>query len=590
MRPSNSCWLFGPYTLDPTERVLLRGDKPIHLTPKLFDTLLILVRNQGHLVDRETLIRAVWKDTFVEEGNLAHNVSVLRRTLGKNRYGHHYIETVPRHGYRFLSTEAGENQPRSSRSKPRFPRSERIRSIAVLPLENLSHDPRQEYFADGMTEALITGLAQIVPFKVISRTSSVRYKGSEKPLPQIGEELDVDAIVEGSVIRSKKRVRVTVQLLYAPKDRHLWAMTYDRALGDVLALQKELADAIAGEINVKLNSRARAASTTPRMNPTAYEIYLKGRYCWNLRTEEGLAKSVEHYTEAIRQDSGYALAYSGLADSYTLQASRRLGHMDASETMEKARLAANKAISLDQTLAEAHLSLAFVKFQHDWDWKGAENEFLRAIHLNPNSATSHSRYAMYLATMSRTKEATSEIDRAWDLDPLSPIIATAKGRLLHFQRKYDEAIEHHRRALAIEPDFVEAHFNLGMLYEQKGLFREAIAEFSRVIRVGGSAPFWLAGLAHAYGLAGMKTRATKILTDLEIKASHQTDVSPFDIAWVYLGLGDPDAALSWMERALGERCGPLVYQNIEPALDPLRPYPRFKNMLRRIGLPRLQSK
>ena len=584
MLGSKSRWCFGSYTLDADERLLMRGSTRIHLTPKLFETLMVLVCNEGHLVAREALIGAVWKDTFVEDGNLAHNISVLRRVLGNNPQGQPYIETVPRHGYRFKAAKPIATVPALSVSERRHGRSQAIRSIAVLPLENRSHDLRQEYFADGMTEALITGLAQIVPLKVISRTSIMRYKGVKKPLSQIGEELNVDAIVEGSVIRAGKRVRLTVQLLHAAKDRHLWAMTYDRDLGDVLALQKELADSIANEINVKIRAPIRRRSAGRRLNATAYDDYLKGRYYWNSRTERGLAQSIEHYTEAIRKDPRYALAYSGLADSYALQASRRLGGINPQEAMRKAKDAATKAIKLDQTLAEAHLSLAFVKFQYEWDWKGAEKEFRRAIDLNPNSAPSHSRYAMYLATMSRMSEAMSEIDLAEELDPLSPIIATAKGRLFHFQQRYDEGIEQHRKALAMDPDFVEAHFNLGMIYEQKSLFKEAISEFSRVIRIAGDAPFWSAGLAHAYAVAGMKHKANKILRELQRKNSGRSQVSPFDIAWVFLGLGETDAALSWMETALEERCGPLVYQNIEPALRTLRSNPRFHDLLRRIGL------
>lgn len=412
----------------------------------------------------------------------------------------------------------------------------------------------------------------------------MRYKKIKKSLPAIGEELNVDAIVEGTVFRSGRRVRITVQLLHARTDQHLWAMSYDRDLGDVLLLQKELATDIAKEINVKLNPRRLRPISTKRMSNTAYDAYLKGRYYWNLRTDDGLIKSIACYDDAIAADSRYALAYSGRADSYALLGSRRLGAIDSHEAMREAKAAAKKAIALDTTLAEAHLALAFVKFQFDWDWQGAESDFRRAIALNPNSAVSHSRYAMYLATRSRMSEAMSQIDRARELDPLSPIIPTAKGRLLHFQRKYDEAIEHHRKALAIEPDFVEAHFNLGMIYEQKSMFAEAIAEFRRVIRIAGRAPFWLAGLGHAYGVAGRKGKAREILRELQLLRSKRSSVSSFDVAWVNLGLNEIDATFEWMERALEERCSPLVYQKIEPGLDILRPDPRFQDLLRRIGL------
>jgi len=588
MLSRNPSFRFGPFQLDATERSLLRHGRRVRLAPKLFDTLLFLVQNAGHLVQKEMLLRAVWKDTFVEEGSLSHSVSVLRKVLRPSSNGNRYIETIPRHGYRFIApVESAQGAPRNVFPPEGSAGPTKLHSLAVLPLVNLSGSVRQDYFADGMTEALITGLAQIVPLRVISRTSVMRYKNTRKPLPKIGEELGVDAILEGTVFRAGNQVRITAQLLHAPTDRHLWATSYERALRDVLALQTDLAEAIADEISSKLNLRRRPQRTTHRHHKAeAHEAYLKGRFAWNQRTEVGLQKSIGFYKQAIAKDSQYALAYSGLADSYALLGSRRLGDVAPREAMRKAKEAATKALHLDSTLAEAHTSLAFVKFQFDWDWKGAEKEFRRAIALNPNSATSHYRYAMYLATMSRAGEAMSEMKRAQELDPLSPIICTARGRLLHFQRDYDAAIPYHRKALAIDPNFVEAHFNLGMIYEQKAMFSEAISQFRKVIRIAGQgASFWSAGLGHAYGIAGRKNQALKMLIQLQ-KTSNGKGVSPFDIAWVYLGLGEKDAALTWMEKALAERCNPLVYQRIEPALDPLRTNPRFQALLRRIGLSR----
>ena len=582
--PSNTpCLRFGLFQLHPAERLLLRADREIHLASKLFETLLFLVQNAGHLVEKETLMRSVWKGTFVEEGSLAHSISVLRKILGDGTERNRYIETVPRHGYRFIApVELHEKNP----SKEAGSGPPTLHSLAVLPLVNLSQRKNQDYFADGMTEALITGLAQIAPLRVISRTSVMAYANARKPLPLIAKELNVDGIVEGTVLRSGRRVRVTAQLLHAPTDRHLWASSYHRDLRDVLTLQKELAESIASEIggHLKIPSR-RAQKIASRHSTEAHEAYLKGRYCWNQRTEEGLSKSIEFYRRALSKDSRYALAYAGLADSYALFGSRRLGGILPSQAMLKAQDAARKALSFDETLAEAHLSLAFVKFQFDWDWPGAEREFRRAIDLNPNSATSHYRYAMFLATISRMSEAATEMKRAQELDPLSPIVLTAQGRLLHFQRRYDDAIECHRRALAIDPNFVEAHFNLAMVYEQKLLFRDAISQFRKVNRLAGArASFWSAGLGHAYGLAGMKRPARNILNQLLIATSPVSQVSPFDIAWVYLGLGEKDATLAWMDKAFAERCSPLVYQNIEPALDPLRPEPQFQNLLHRMKL------
>jgi len=583
MRSNTPCLRFGPFQLDPSERLFLRGDREIHLASKLFDTLLFLVQNAGRLVEKEALMRSVWRETFVEESSLTHSVSVLRKILNDGREGNRYIETVPRHGYRFVApVELHERAIRGQGDSGR----QTLHSLAVLPLVSLSRGKNQDYFADGMTEALITELAQITPLRVISRTSVMAYANARKPLPQIAKELNVEGIVEGTLLRSGRRVRVTAQLLHGPSDRHLWASSYERDLRDVLILQKELAESIANEICGQLKTPPRRErKSASRYSVGAYDAYLKGRYCWNQRTEEGLNKSIEFYRQALSKDSRYALAYAGLADSYALLGSRRLGGFVPSQAMFKAQEAAKKALGLDETLAEAHLSLAFVKFQFEWDWAGAAKEFSRAIDLNPNSATSHYRNGMYLATMSRMSEAMSELNRARELDPLSPIVLTAQGRLLHFQRRYDDAIEWHRKALAISPNFVEAHFNLGMVYEQKSMFPEAISQFGKVRRIAGTrASFWSAGLGHAYGLAGMSKQARNILKQLLEVTSPLSPISPFDIAWVYLGLGEKDAALTWMDKAFAERCTPLVYQDIEPALDPLRSDPRFQNLLQRMKL------
>ena len=583
MRSNTACLRFGPFQLDPSERLFLRGDREIHLASKLFDTLLFLVQNAGRLVEKEALMRSVWRETFVEESSLTHSVSVLRKLLNDGREGNRYIETVPRHGYRFVApVELYERAIRGQADSGR----QTLHSLAVLPLVSLSRGKNQDYFAHGMTEALITELAQITPLRVISRTSVMAYANARKPLPQIAKELNVEGIVEGTVLRSGRRVRVTAQLLHGPSDRHLWASSYERDLRDVLILQKELAESIANEICGQLKTPPRRErKSASRYSVGAYDAYLKGRYCWNQRTEEGLNKSIEFYRQALSKDSRYALAYAGLADSYALLGSRRLGGIVPSQAMFKAQEAAKKALGLDETLAEAHLSLAFVKFQFEWDWAGAEKEFCRAIDLSPNSATSHYRNGMYLATMSRMSEAMSELNRARELDPLSPIVLTAQGRLLHFQRRYDDAIEWHRKALAISPNFVEAHFNLGTVYEQKSMFPEAISQFGKVSRIAGTrASFWSAGLGHAYGLAGMSKQARNILKQLLEVTSPLSPISPFDIAWVYLGLGEKDAALTWMDTAFAERCTPLVYQDIEPVLDPLRSDPRFQNLLQRMKL------
>ena len=460
----------------------------------------------------------------------------------------------------------------------------RIQSLAVLPLENLSGDKEQEYFADGMTEELITKLATISALKIISRTSVMQYKGSKKPLPQIAKELNVDAVVEGSVLREGNVVRITAQLIQAATDQHLWANSYERDLHGVLRLQSEVARTVADEIQVKLTpqEQARLARAQP-VNPEAHLAYLRGRHSLEKYTQEDLTKALEYFQKAIEIDPTYAPAYAGLADAHygfsNIYISPRMA-------MPRVKTAALKALALDETLAEAHVSLAMAKLSYDYDYPGAETELRRAIELNPNYAPAHLAYGWFLAGMERFEEAKAQVSRAHELDPLSLYIRTY-GILpaVYFARQYDEAAKQLQEIVLTDPNYFFVHAYLGLVYEQQGKLSEAVAEFQRATALDDS-PEPRAQLAHAYALAGRKSEARKLLAELRERPKHQY-LSPYNIALIYVGLGDYPRALQSLENALEDRSEWCPFLKVDPRLDPLRSSPRFQNLLRRMNLPAL---
>jgi serine/threonine-protein kinase len=458
----------------------------------------------------------------------------------------------------------------------------RIESVAVLPLENLSHDPEQEYFAEGMTEELITDLAKISALKVISRTSVMHYKGTQKTVPEIAKELGVDALVEGSVQRSGSRVRITAQLIHAPADRHMWAESYERDLKDVLALQGEVARTIANQIRVTLTPQEQARLTTARqVNPEAHELYLKGRYEWNKRTEEGLKKGLEYFQEAIRVDPSYALAYCGVADSYGILANN--GILRGVEAYPKAREAALKALELDESLAEAHASLALVLAEYDRDWSAGEREYQRAIGLNPSYATAHHWYAVTLAWMGRGEEAIQEIELARRLDPLSVRISGNVGLVLYLARQYDRAIAELLKAVELEPTDSNAHFLLGRTYLRKRMNREALSEVQKAVSLAHD-PRLFPLLAEAYVGTGKRDQALKLLSECK-ELSRRDYVSPYRMAIAYVALGYTNEAFAWLQKGLDVHDGWMTYVKVDPALDPLRSDPRFQDILRRMNFP-----
>jgi TolB-like protein/DNA-binding winged helix-turn-helix (wHTH) protein len=626
---------FGSFRLNAVERLLLREQVPVQLPPKAFDALVVLVENRGRLLGKDELLRKVWPDTFVEESNLAQHISILRKALREGEDGVQYIETVPRHGYRFIAevreirgnapdskvpSDSPDRQrapvlqvPESLGPRHRFPGliyaiavlallgaalistlpvwkrlrnagPQPIRSLAVLPLKNLSADPTQEYFADGMTETLITDLAKIPGLKVISRTSIMQYKDSHKKLPQIAQELGVDGVIEGAVLRSGDRVRITAQLVRAATDQHIWAESYERDLRDMVALQDEVSRSIATQIQKEIGPPPRP-TTSAAVNPQAREDYLKGRYFWNLRSEAGYLKAIDYFQAAMTKDTRYAQAYAGSADAYALLGSMPNAKIPRATAMPKAKEMALTALKLDDSLADAHTSLAFVEMHYEWKFREAEQEFKRAIDLNPNYSIAHHWYAYDLAAMGRMDEAVAEVKLARQTDPLSAIINTDVAEILYFARRYDEALQQVRATLEMDPNFAHAHRMLGRIYAEKRMFPEAIAEGQRAVALSGDDTWMLLDLTSTHALAGKKT-------EMQDRLRRAAKVSPGGVlpddagtAEIYVTLGQGDRALSVLESAYRRREGGLILLNADPRFDRLKSNPRYQQLLQHIGLP-----
>jgi TolB-like protein/class 3 adenylate cyclase len=474
----------------------------------------------------------------------------------------------------------------SQRSRPSnaaAPRAIPQKSIAVLPFENLSRDPENAYFADGIQEEILTRLSKVRDLKVISRTSTQRFKSAPVDLRQIARQLGVANILEGTVQKATDQVRVNVQLINAQNDEHLWADKYDRRLTDIFAVESEIATSIATALQARLTGEEQhALSSRPTQNSEAHQFYLKGRYYWNKRTKEGLKKAVEYFEQAIDADPTYALAYVGLSDSYDLLGFHGYGALPPNEAFPKAKAAAEKALQIDERLGEAHISLAYVKEGYDWDLDGAQRDYKRGIELNPNYAIAHQWYGLHCALRERFPEAIAEIKRAQELDPLSLIINMNVAWSFYFARQYDEALEQSQKALELDPNFPPARWMLGQAYRQKGIYDKAIAEFQSGLQLSGGDPLRVAVLGHAYAVAGKRAEAEKVINDLT-EISKQRYFPPYFIALIYVGLNDKDQAFVWLEKAFAEHSSGMTYLKVEPMFDPIRSDPRFQDLLRRVG-------
>jgi TolB-like protein/DNA-binding winged helix-turn-helix (wHTH) protein/Flp pilus assembly protein TadD len=620
----------GPWLIRPSLNSVVRNGTTTRLTPKAMAVLVCLAEHPGEPVAKEKLLERVWPETFVSDDVLKGSVAEIRRVLEDNAREPRIIETVAKRGYRLIAPLEwinGQQQTPAARLKPRASVVEaspsrrswmlattvavllvlialgaifdvgelrthlqasaapQIRSLAVLPLQNLSPDPEQEYFSDGMTDALITSLAQIGSLKVISRTSSMQYKQSHKSLPEIARELNVDGIVEGTVQRSGYHVRITAQLIDARHDQHLWAESYESDLRDVVALQDKVSSAIAKEIRINVRpEKSSPLPSAPVINREAYELYLKGRYFWNKRNAEGFKKALDYFQQAVERDPGYAPAYAGLADTYSLLGAAGYDLMSRAEAMEKARSAAQKALLIDGALAEAHASLAYVTYSYDWNWVGAGKEFERAIALDPNYPTAHQWYSEYLDDLGRGEEALVEAQTALTLDPLSINANHQLARAQYFVRRWDQAIDTTQKTLEMDPNFAIAHLRLGRAYAAKGLYPEAIKQFHEFSNLSGDVPMATASIGNALARSGDRPGAIRALNGLRLFSKHN-HVPSICFALVHAGLGDNDQAIAWLEQAYKERSDFLLVLNVDPLFDPLRRDPRFQELLRRVGFP-----
>jgi serine/threonine protein kinase/Tfp pilus assembly protein PilF len=466
-----------------------------------------------------------------------------------------------------------------SRKKPRV-----IGSVAVLPFVNATNDPETEYLSDGITESLINSLSQLPELRVMSRSSAFRYKGMNVDPRSVGRELGVEAVLEGRIVQRGDNLSVSVELVDARDDTHIWGKQYSRSLSDILSLQDEMARDFSQSMRLRLSGEEeRKLVKRYTDNVEAYQLYLKGRYYWNRRTPDGFKKGLELFQQAIDTDPGYALAYAGLADSYAMLGDYSV--LAPRDTFPRAEAAAETALRLDDNLAEGHTSLAFVKMAYQWDWAAADREFRRAIELNPNYATAHQWYASFLVMMGRFDESIREIKRAQELDPLSRIINANLGLHYYYARKFDDSVEQLKKTISLEDTFFVPHQYLGRTYIQKGMYREALAELERARQLSNNAPEVVASLGHAYAVAGRTTDARKALTDLD-EIARERYVLPYFRAAVYTGLGDKDEAFAWLERAFEERHPGLVLVNIDPRFDSLRSDPRFTDLIRRLGVAR----
>jgi len=618
---------FGSFQLDLSTGELRRDGTSLKLQPQPAKVLVVLVSRAGEMVTRQDLAQQVWgSETFVDyEQGLNFAIRHIRAVLEDDAEHPHLLETVPKRGYRFIGAIEGASEERERPaivSSPackelrgkllpwrriwmllgaagalvlvalslRYARHERvspklspaIQSIAVLPLANLSADAAQEYFSDGLTDELITELAKIGGLRVISRTSVIPYKGGHKGAPQIGRELHVDAIVEGTVERVGGRVRIRAQLIDAATDQHLWAQSYDRDVNDVLQLEGELALNIAQQIGHFAQEQKDALASPHPVPPMAHEDYLRGRYYWNKRTEAGLRKGIEYFQKAIDQDPNYALAYAGLADSYIMLAN--WGFAPPAETYPKAQAAARKALELDEQLAEAHTSLAYVTLLYEWDWAAAEKRFRKAIALNPNYASAHHFYCILLVTSGRHAEALVEIKRAQELDPLSLIVNDVVGWIYYEGRQYDQAKQQYTRTLEMDVGYAPALLDLGTVYLRTGEQDKAIGQFAQARTLTGDNGVVLSDLAQAYASSGRRAKAVQVLGKVQ-DLSATSFVSPFDLSLIYLSLGEREKAISMLQKAADEHVGWVVRLGVDPAFDSLRGEPKFQRLIRRIRIP-----
>lgn len=619
---------FGQFELDLRTAEIYKEGERIKLQEQPFQVLAMLIERPGALVSREELRNRLWPNSRFVDFDHGVNVAInkLRDALGDSPEEPRFIETLRRRGYRFMAAvETIPSAPYEDLTahtehvvmarwavipgiaavslaailalviglniggvRQRFlgtKAARTVQSVAVLPLENLSGDPEQAYFAEGMTDELITSLAKLQTLKVISRSSVMRYKGTNTPLPEIARELKVDGIIEGTVLRSGNRVRITVQLIRAATDQHLWAETYEGNMEDVLRLQDAVAQAIAAEIHFKLAPEVKARLVkSPSVNPAAYEAYLRGRYNLQDRwTKAGSVAASHYFEEAIARDPQYAPAYAGLADYYTFAGFTGQPFTNR-EAMERARDLAAKALQLDDRSADAHIAMANVLFRYDWNWTEAEKEFKRGIELNPNASSSYTAYAMYLGALGRFDEAIAAMKHAIELDPFSAVTNSDLGVVLQWAGRDGESAGQERKAIALDSFFPQAHLVLARAYEQLGRYDEAIAEHLETDTLDGIDSSAVAGFKRAYMSSGINGYRRRRM-EWEKQRARSGKANYYLIAVLSAQLGDRDAAFQWLGKAYQERLLTMPNIKVAPGFRSLHGDPRFADLVRRVGLP-----
>ncbi|HEY0765476.1 MAG TPA: winged helix-turn-helix domain-containing protein [Pyrinomonadaceae bacterium] len=581
-------YVFGPFSLNAKERLLLREGTTVQLKPKVFDLLLKLITNAGHVLLKEELMREVWAGSIVEEHNLTVSISLLRIALSDNHRHPSYIETVARRGYRFvapvrlLSKEAAVTYKVTSdlTSNVLSKRFTKTNSLAVLPFNNINAQARHQYLGVGLADALITRLSRL-PHITVRPTSAVLNLARKVPL-NVGRQLKVESILDGSIQKWSKHIRITAQHVRVRDGVILWAAKFDEEFTNLFAVEDSISEQVATALSAGSTDGQRGhLNKRNTVSTDAYHAYLKGRYFLNKRSTEGFAKCIKYFKLAIELDPNYALAYAGLATCYNLLGGYIL--TPPREAARKARAAALQALKLDNELTEVHTVIGHIKMRCDWDWTGAEESLKLAIMMNPNSAHAHQIYSLFLRTTGRLQEAMSEIQRARELDPISLAINASLGGLLYLARRYDEAVKQLQSTIEMAGDFAIAHFFLGFTYIQQGLVDIAIAEYRKVIELMGENAESTAFLGHAFARSGRIAEAQDLLSKLQhdAKVKH---ISPYLIAVINAALGNVDDAFACLERGFEEQDEELALIKMDPMLDPLRCDRRFDILLQRIGL------
>ncbi|HKS27689.1 MAG TPA: winged helix-turn-helix domain-containing protein [Pyrinomonadaceae bacterium] len=593
MKKEKRIYQFGPFRLDAEEQLLLCSGERVYLAPKDFELLLLLIKNRGHILEKEELMKEVWPDAFVEEGNLNRHISTIRKRLGENHDKRQYIETVPRRGYRFIAhvrdlQQESDSSNDSDGAAPAIPVKERaartrpIDSLAVLPMINASSDPKVEYLSEGITDSVINTLSRLPQLRVMARSIVSRYRGREVDPQMVARELGVSAVMVGRLLEFGNNLIVKVELVDAEDGSQLWGEQYSRKSSDIFTIQEEISQKISKKLRLRLtDEQKRRLSKRYTESNEAYQAYLMGCFLINKRTADGLRNSVKHFERAIELDPQYALAYVGLTDAYYHLRDYNL--LPLKDSLSKARAMALRAISLDPSLAEAHIALAHIK-RYDWDWAGMEAEYLSAIKISPNLASAHKYYSVLLRQTGRFEEARAEIQKAQELDPVSPNILATAAANFYFARHYDRALKEILKVIELEPGMPSGHFVAGWIYTQQARYTEAIEAFQKAASLlGYDNPEIESNLACAYALSGRTKKARQLLSGL-LEAARQDGAHAYQIALVYSALGDKEQAFTYLERACDERSTELGYLKGDPLLDSLRTDSRFTSLLRRVGV------